>query len=272
MSNLSTTLRTSLLSQFTAWNRRAVETNQTAAQQVSYVNVSVTAGYGVVASQQATALQARQGQTTGQLLNNVAPIFNGQVVLCEPVGDLPNMAVRIVCYSQQIDKRNFQVQVPSAAMPFKTYAKWVATQMGLNLICDTSYDNVVITNPGASVHTVADLILDLQSLYRPNVAAFVDSSTGTLIVRDVNKIITTANTITVDEFISMPSWTEWGVRFRALFNPAILITSAVQLQSILNPTLGSAENPKQYVVYALEYDLTSRDTAFYMTVDATPPA
>ena len=251
VSNLSVSLRTSLLSQFTAWNRRSVDTNQSAATQTSYVNVVVSAGNN------------NPGQPS-----TVVPIFKGQVVLCEPVGDLPNMAVSIGCYSQQIDKTNFQVQVPPGNMTFKAYAQFVADQMGVNLLCETSYDSRVITNPGASIHVVSDLIIDLQSYYRPAVAAFVDSSTNTLVVRDVNKVITSANTVTVDEFIGMPLWTEWGVKLKTLFNPQIQMTSAVQLKSVLNPSL----NDVAYVAYALEYDLTSRDTAFYVTVNAAPPA
>jgi hypothetical protein len=253
VANLSTSLRTSLLSQFTSWNKRIIDQPQTGGMptQQSYVGVTVDAGY------------ANLGQQS-----NVVRIFSGQVVLCENVGELPNMAVKITAYSQQVNKLNYLTTTPGAQTTFKNYVTWAAQQLGVSVHCETSYDDRVITNPAGSIQTADELLVDIQNLYHPDVAAFIDSSTNTLYVKDVNKIISTANTVTVDEFIDMPSWTAWGVRFECLFNPAILLTSAVQLQSVLNPSL----NNVGWVVYALDYSLSSRDTEFNMTVDAAPPA
>jgi hypothetical protein len=258
VSNLSSSLRTSLLSSFTAWNKRIIDTPQAGGMptQQSYINITVDAGY------------ATPGQPS-----NVVRVFSGQVVLCDPVGALPDMAVKITAYSQQVNKLNYLTTTPGATTTFANYVAWAAQQMGVNVSCETSYNNRVITNPAGSIQTADALLVDIQNLYHPDVAAFIDSRTNTLVVRDVNKIVSTANVVTVDEFIGPPpSWTAWGVRFQCLFNPAILMTSAVQLQSILNPSLGSAQDPKQYVVYSIMYDLTSRDPSFDMTVDASPPA
>lgn len=247
--DLSTSLRASLISQFTAWNKRNIDNGQTNTTQQSYIGVTVQAGY----------------QTPGKPLN-VITIFFGQVALAGPVGELPNMAVKITCFSQQINKVQYITQVPPGQMTFKAYAAWVAAQMGVNLVCQTSYDNVVVTNPGASVHTVGDLIIDLQSYYRPNVAAFVDNNT--LYVKDVNAVITTASQVTISEFINMPLWDEWGVEFECLFNTQLLLSCAATLVSIMNPSL----NKVGFVIYALEYNLTSRDTPFNIKANGAPPA
>ncbi len=249
VTNLSQTLRASLITQFTAWNKRNIENGQTNTTQQSYVGVTVQAGY----------------QNPGQPLN-VITVFFGQVALAGPVGELPNMAVKITCYSQQINKVQYITQVPPGQMTFKAYAAWVAAQMGVNLVCQTSYDSVVVTNPGASVHTVGDLIIDLQSYYRPNVAAFVDNNT--LYVKDVNAVISTASKVTIDEFINMPLWEEWGAEFECLFNPQLLLSCAATLVSLMNPSL----NKVGYVIYALEYNLTSRDTPFNIKANGAPPA
>ncbi len=261
VTNLDVSLRTSLITQFTAWNKRNIENGQPNATQRSYIGVTIQAGYQTPSSNNASWGGAGQGTT-----QNLVTIFFGQVVLAGPVGELPNMAVKITAYSQQISKVQYVTQVPPGQMTFKAYAAWVAAQMGVNLLCQTSYDNVVVTNPGASIHTVGDLLVDIQNYYRPSVAAYVDSNT--LYVKDINAVITNTNTVTIDEFIGMPLWDEWGVEFECLFNPQLLLSCAANLVSTMNPSL----NGYSYVIYALSYDLTSRDTAFYVKANGAPAA
>lgn len=249
VTNLAVSLRQSLLTQFTMWNKRNIENGQANATQKSFVPVTVQAGYSIPGQQ-----------------SSVITIFTGQVALAGPVGELPNMAVKITAYSQQISKVQYITQTPPGQMTFKAYATWVAQQMGVNLVCQTSYDNNLITNPGASVHTVGDLLVDLQSYYRPNVAAYVDNNT--LVVKDVNAVITNANTVTIDEFINMPLWDEWGVEFDVLFNAQLQLSCAAYLVSTMNPSL----NGTGYVIYALDYDLSSRDTQFNIKANGAPPA
>jgi hypothetical protein len=249
VTDLSASLRAKLLTEFTAWNKRNIDNGQPNTTQQSYVNVTVQAGY----------------QNVGQPLNAIT-IFTGQVAIAGPMGDLPNMAVKITCFSRQIDKTAYVTQVPPGQMTFKAYATWIAAQMGVNLVCQTSYDSVVVTNPGASVHTVGDLIIDIQNYYRPNVAAFVDNNT--LYVKDVNKVITTSNTVTIDEFIGMPLWDEWGCEFECLFNTQLILPCQAILVSTMNPSL----NKYGYVIYALSYDLASRDGPFYVKANGAPAA
>lgn len=249
VTNLSVSLRTSLITQFTMWNKRNIENGQPNATQQSYIGVTVQAGYSNPGQQQ-----------------NVITVFVGQVALAGPIGELPNMAVKITAFSQQINKVQYITQIPPGQMTFKAYAAFVAAQMGVNLVCQTSYDDQVITNPGASVHTVGDLIIDLQSYYRPNVAAYVDNNT--LYVKDVNAVIASAGQVTLDEFINMPLWDEWGCEFEVLFNSQLLLSCAATLVSTMNPSL----NNVGYVIYALEYNLTSRDTPFDIKANGAPPA
>jgi len=249
VTNLSVSLRASLITQFSAWNKRNIENGQPNATQQSYIGVTVQAGY------------SNPGQQS-----NVITVFVGQVALAGPIGELPNMAVKITAYSQQINKVQYITQIPPGQMTFKAYAAFIAAQMGVNLACQTSYDDQVITNPGASVHTVGDLLVDLQSYYRPNVAAYVDNNT--LYVKDVNAVIASAGQVTLDEFINMPLWDEWGCEFEVLFNSQLLLSCAATLVSTMNPSL----NNVGYVIYALEYNLTSRDTPFDIKANGAPPA
>jgi hypothetical protein len=244
--DLSQSLRESLLTYFTAWNKRAVEQGTATP---NYVNMSVQAGY------------ANAGQQS-----NVTTIFTGQVAKCGPIGSLPNLGVKIDCFTQQLNKTEWTTVTPGGQTTFKNYVQWAGQQMGLNVVCQTSYDNTVITNPGSSITNIGALLLDIQGYYHPNVAAYVDNNT--LYVKDLNSVIAQNGTVTIDEFIDMPLWTEWGVEFECMFNPQLQLACAAQLQSKMNPSL----NQSAYTIVSLDYDLASRDTQFYTKAFGCPPA
>jgi hypothetical protein len=250
VADLSQNLREFLLSHFSAWNKRQYEQGQAT---VPYIPVTVVAGYA------STSSNGTQQNTT--------TIFSGQVALCSPEGSLPNLATKITCYTQQLSKVNWITpNTFPASTTFKNYVTLAAQAMGLQLNCQTSHDDDTITNPGASIYNVGSLLIDIQGYYRPNVVAYVDN--GTLFVRDASALITTANTVTISEFVNTPQWDEWGAEFETLFNPQLVLSCGAQLQSVLNPSL----NDFAYVVYSLEYDLTSRDTPFYVKACGSPAA
>jgi hypothetical protein len=112
---------------------------------------------------------------------------------------------------------------------------------------------------------VAELLVNIQDAYKPNVAAFIDNNV--LYVKDVNKVISTAQVVTVKEFIGTPLWTEWGVDFMTLFDPNITLAGAATLESKMNPSLNQT-----FVISSLEYDLTSREIPFYVKASANPSA
>jgi hypothetical protein len=245
VTNLSRSLRESLLSQFTAYNKRLIEAgtigqsgNTQAGTQKSYINVQVMAGY----------------QTPGaQVQMNTCPVFNGQVVLVNPVGSLPNLGFDITCYAMQVSKlqwSNVQGQF-GAQTTFKNYVESAAQLLGINANCQSSYDQRIITNPGASVQVLSDFIPDINSLFRPNVQAFYDDPSNTLYVRDTNALLANTTSVTLDEFIDMPSYETWGVQFKVLFDKRIQLPGSVIIQSTQNPTLNGAP----FVIYALEYDV-----------------
>lgn len=251
---LTGSLRASLLSQFTAWNQRQVATGQ--ADQ-NYINVEVQAGY-----------KSSQTSSIGGVESQPSTIFVGQVVICDPTSPPPNVGIRLVCFSRQIDRTSFIT--PSGApyqTTFKGYVTWAAGQMGFgsNFVCDTSFDDVIIYNPARSLFTVSALLIDIQNMYRPDVAAFVDDNL--LIVKDRSKILNPSQIAKITEFIGIPTWTEWGVEFVCLFDQSLKLAQGAALTSMMNPSLNNT-----YVIMELEYDLSSRDTQFYVKASGSPPA
>jgi len=244
---LSQKLREQLLSQFTAWNKRLVETGQ---KKQEWVNVKIEAGYA-----------------DEQFNETISTVFVGQVVLVQPTSPPPNIGVRITCYSRQIDKTAFVSAPAPAQTTFFGYVKWAAEQMGFgsNFVCDTSYNNVIIQNPARSILTNAALLVDIQNIYRPDVAAFIDDEL--LIVKDRNKIINLGDSANLTEFVGVPCWTEWGVEGTVMYDGAVKMAQAATFTSLMNPSVNGI-----YVTTELEYDLSSRDRPFYVRVSGSPPA
>jgi len=205
VTGMSKSLREQLLSQFTAWNKRLVDSGRASQK---WINVKIQAGYKT---------------TRGEL---VSTVFKGQVVLCEPTAAPPNVGVRITCFTRQIDKTAFVSEPAPASTTFYRYVEYAAKQMGFgaNFVCETSFNDVVISNPARSILVVSALLIDIQSMYRPNVAAFVDDDV--LIVKDRNRIINPSEVANVTKFIGIPTWNEWGIEFRCMFDGYIKLAQA----------------------------------------------
>lgn len=250
--DLSQSLREALLSQFSAWNKRNIEWGSPG-YAASYINVSVIAGY--------------ETYVNGSVQQNTTEVFQGQIVLSAPTGMFPNLGVRLSCYSQQINKLNWVSEPAPASGTFKSYVEWAAQWLGVSsVVCETSYDNTVITNQFATTAVASSLLIQMQNAFHPAVVAFIDNNV--LYVKDAKKVIAAANIVTVDEFVGTPPmWTEWGVEFTTLLNPQIALAGACTLKSTLNPSLNQT-----FVNSGLEYDLSSRDTAFYVKVKGSAPA
>lgn len=244
---LSQDSRQALLTQFSAYAKRQREAGDTGDMN-NFVPVEITAGYLDGAN---------------ELL---APIFSGQIALCEPLSAPPNVVIRVTAYTQQITKGQNLATAPDQ-VTFKQYAEWCAQQMGLRAEIHTSIDNTIVNNPGRTSYKVDALLPDLQRNFdRYNIAAYVDD--GTLYVMDIGDVAKASETTNIKEFVGMPVWTEWGIEFKVMFNSNVKLGHAVTLESILNPTV----NGIGFVVVMLEYDLASRDNQFTISVQASPSA
>jgi hypothetical protein len=248
---LSKTLREQLLSQFSMWNRQ-----QMLAGNPNYniwAPVTIYAGW--------------ETQTAQGLTSNVATVFVGQVAFVEIISGPPNVGIRLTCYSRQIDKSAAYSTPAPTTGTFAQFVQWGATQMGFgnSYTLDSKLSNRPANNLGGMIYKISDILPTIQNAWFPNVAAFIDDNH--LYVKDRNLIINPASIYTYSSFIGIPSWTEWGIEFTTLFDPTIRLAGGVNVQSMLNPSLNG-----EYVVMELEYDLTSREEAFYGKVNCGPPA
>lgn len=239
-------LREYLLSNFTAFNKRLRDQGQLEA---NYVNVTIEAGY-------------QEGNT--KQLNLV---YKGQVVTCELTSPPPNMTVRFTCYTQQINRTKF-ITTPAPSRPtFKEFVEWAGQQMGLStVICDTSINNQTLVNPGRTTYVAQALLIEIQNYQRNTIAAYIDDDT--LIVKDKDKILNSQQISTINEFVGVPTWNEWGADFTTMYSADLKLAQGVKFKSLLNPSL----NDTTFVIMQLEYDLASRDDIFTVTGGVAPSA
>jgi hypothetical protein len=247
VTNLTGSVREQLLSQFTALNRRLVNSGRA---QPAYLDMQVEAGY----------LFSNGTDTT-------SVIYKGQVVQTDLVSGPPNVTVRITCYTHQVDKTVY-IDAPPYETTFKGLVLWAGAAMGFdasNIKCDTVFDNTAWFNAARSTSVASELPMYISQAYYPNVLAFIDDDI--FYVKNTYDVINPSDVVSLNEFIGIPSWNEWGVEFTTLFDPTIRTAQGVNLTSLLNPGLNGV-----YVVMGIEYDLTSRETPFYCHVHASPPA
>lgn len=246
ITGLSQALREQLLTNFTAWRYRLATSGR---ESIDYIPVTIEAGHY-------TATSA-----------NTTVIFKGSVALAELQEGPPDVTVSVTAYTKQLDKTKFVSSPAPSSATFESYVAWAANEMGFgkNFVCDTSFNNEIVKNAARSRYTVASLIWDIQDYRKPTVAAFIDDDR--LIVKDQNKILDPDSISKVTLFVGIPTWTEWGVEFKTLFDPTLRLAQGCELASEMNPTVNG-----RYVITSIVYDLTSRDQAFYCNVRASPGA
>jgi hypothetical protein len=200
--------------------------------------------------------------------STVAQIYHGEVKYTDLVGSPPNVTVDFTCYTHQVDRSTWLANTAPESMTFGDFVRWAGNQMGFDndhIKCSTKYDAQIIENPARSIGTVYQLLPYIQDWQHPDVAAFIDDDF--LIVKDRYAILNPNTVSQLNEFIGIPSWTEYGVSGVVFLDPSIRLASAVQFTSLLNPSLNG-----KYVAMGLDYNLSSREVPFYVKVDACPPA
>jgi hypothetical protein len=254
--NLTQGLRDELLSHMSEWNLRLVQTgrggNPTHLDNL-LIPVKIEAGYeGANAS--------------------LSTIFIGEVTTTKLTSIPPNIGVTINASSRQLDKSKESPEPPTEDT-YKNYVIWAAKAMGVtNYDCETSYDNLVFRNLFSSTATVSGLIWAIQGAKDPHTVAYIDNDT--LTVRDLNKplAVDDKNPMTIEEFIGIASQTSYGAEFQVLFDPRIHLSGVVNLNSEMNPSLGTASRDTRWLLFKLDYMLSSRDNAFYTKACVYPAA
>ncbi|EDY6032453.1 hypothetical protein GQ229_004869 [Salmonella enterica] len=199
-------------------------------------------------------------------IENLTPIFNGQVNMVELISGPPNIITRLSAETNYIDKSTYLRDTPPDRCTIRMFCEWAAKQMQLQLAINTEMADVQVDNMGRTIYAVSDILGVLQRDLPSTVYSFIDGDE--LIVIDRNKFRENTDVLLIDQFVGSPQWTEYGCSFTTMFNPNLKILSPVNLKSLLNPDL----NSPTWIINSLDYSLSSRNNNYTISATAIPSA
>lgn len=188
----------------------------------------------------------------GRKSYGVTRLFYGEITSAEPTQP-PDIGLNLKSQTGQHAKTKVLARSGTALQSHKTLAQQVAQDLGVSL--DYQAEDKQIANyafAGSALRQVDALAT------AGGVDAFVDDETlvikprGKPLVGRVRKLSSESG------MIGKPEVTEKGIKVRMLLDNTTVVGGALEITSKLNPSLNG-----QYTIYALDFEIASRDTPFY---------
>lgn len=194
----------------------------------------------------------------GRVSTGTARIFTGEVVSSSPTQP-PDIGLLLKAQTGAFAKGNLVARSGAAKEKLSTIAKGVADDIGADLEFEAT--DKLIANysfSGAALRQVGGLAA------AGGVDVFHDDTT--LVVKDAGK--PRSNRVKVVNaktgLIGVPEATERGVRVTTLFDLETELGARLDLTSELNSALDG-----EYTIYKADFDLTSREAAWYWDLEAS---
>lgn len=194
----------------------------------------------------------------GRVSTGLAVVYEGDIVSVTGTQP-PDIQVCIKAKTGDFQKGNVIAKSNSGNTQLSNIAKGVANDLGLRL--DFQATDKQISNyshSGAALKQVDRL----QTTGAVN--AYINN--GTLVVKDFNiPLKARTRVLNLDTgMIGIPEFTEQGIKVKMLFDNQTDLGYGLEIKSVMNPAANGT-----YTVYKLGYELTSRDTPFYLIAEAT---
>lgn len=188
----------------------------------------------------------------------------------------PDVSVQMNCVSSLIDQNvagtGFITQLIPRSGTFKDLFMLLGEMMNS---VEPFYEATI--NPQVSASKFSQLLLQsysltgavafLAGLFPSEILIFIDDDKLYAVDKGAPLKGATVDITAESGMIGIPAITPWGVQFKTLADVPCRIGGAVNLISVMNPSVNG-----QYVITQAEYEVTSRETPFYTTWHASPPA
>lgn len=194
----------------------------------------------------------------GRTSTGSSRIFTGNIVSAT-VSNPPDVKMTIKALTANYAKTDIISTTQSASSSVSRISKDVASSLGIGL--DFQATDKQISNysfSGASLKQVGTL----NDLGQIN--AFIDDDK--LIVKNVNQPLGRTLTVVSEAtgMIGIPQLTEHGIKVTILYDGVTKLGGLIRVDSKIYTSLNG-----EYTIYKLSYDLTNRDTAFYLTLECS---
>lgn len=194
----------------------------------------------------------------GRVSTGTARLFVGDIISSSPTQP-PDIGLDIKAQTGAFKKGELIARSGAAREKLSAIAARVAGDLGASLVFEAT--DKFIANysfSGATLRQVNALAA------AGSVDAYQDDDE--LVVKDLGKSVKGRVKI-IDNttgMIGIPEATERGVKVKILFDLQTELGCEIQLTSELNPALDGS-----YTCYQIDFDLASRDTAWYLTLEAS---
>jgi hypothetical protein len=192
----------------------------------------------------------------GRVSTGLFQVYSGDIAISK-IGQPPDIMLTLKCGTLHFKKGSIGSRSGGANQPLATLATNIGQNLGLTVNNQASAKNIAnYSHNGAAL----DEIEKLQQA--GNVDAWVDDDH--LILKDFG-VPLSGSAIDLSEtsgMIGVPEITEQGLKVRFLFNSQAKLGGAINLTSVLNPAATGT-----YVIFKLNFDLTSRERDFYYTAE-----
>ena len=171
-------------------------------------------------------------------------------------GTIPDNVLTLRCLTGQFMKGNIVSRTGQSQESVKSIAQGIALDNGLDLTfsaTDKKVSNYSFT--GAALDQIEKLLgISGKDVY-------VDGNR--LIVKEINSSISNdVFLINKNSGMKTPQFTEQGVKIEFLYDPRIILGSAIRVSSELTPAANG-----DYVIYKLEYNVSNRDAPFHLIAE-----
>lgn len=203
-------------------------------------------------------------RTPKKLIVYAGRVSTGQSIVYE--GDItnavgsqpPDISVTIKAATANFQKGKIVGKNAAANSKLSSIASGVAADLGLRLNFQATDKSVAnYSHSGAALKQVDKLgTAGLVNAYINN---------GELVVKDLHiPLKNRSRILNIDTgMIGIPEFTEQGIKVKMLFDNQTDLGYGLDIRSIMNPAANG-----EYIVYKMSYELTNRDTPFYIVAEA----
>lgn len=189
-------------------------------------------------------------------------VYMGDIVSAN-VSQPPDVKLTLRCLTNAVDRTQWWAFANTSGVTLDTLVQETAAIMGLSYRIDSRVDKSKVIPHFTFNGPAAAMIIRLSEL--ANVRVYCDDDTIVVTNWDTGLANTIVDVNKDSGMIGIPEFTEYGVKVRTFVDRNIVLGGAIRLRSEMVPVMDG-----EYVITRIDYEMTTRDQAFYYDVWASP--
>lgn len=185
-------------------------------------------------------------------------VFMGDIVSAN-VSQPPDIKLTLKCLTNAVDRTQWWAFANTSGRTLGELVREVASFMNLSFRIDPSVNEGKVIPRFTFNGPAAAMIIRLSEM--ADVRVYVDDDTIVVTNWDAGLSNTIVEVNKDSGMIGIPEFTEYGIRVRTFADRNIVLGGGIRLTSEMVPVMNA-----DYVATRIDYELSTRDTAFYYDV------